>query len=302
MNPKQFLMLRNPSDAYPDVAAHSSGLSNSPFGSSGLIGLAARLHLPPRVQQVRQMRDTNPIPTKPRTFALLPAWSIIAYRAMSAFRVLTPYLFAAIFVVMSAGARAATPAETFVRQNIGKSYAILNDPALSPRERSEQFRVLLSGIMDAKRIALFTLGPYARTARSADIDDFANALSDFVAAVVQHDLAGNPGETLTVTGSLVRAPDDVIVTTTLAGSSHGNGAPIEMSFRIRKDTNGADTLVDLQVEGVSMAMAQRSDFSSWLQQHHGDVPALSEELRARVKQFRDDDIGASAKSKTSPAG
>ena len=250
------------------------------------------------------MRDIFLIPTNTQNIALSvrSALSLLAYRAMVAMRVLSPYLFAAIFVIASAGAHAAAPAEAFVQQNIEKSYAILNDSALSPRQRADQFRALLTGIMDAKRVALFTLGQYGRMASNAEIDDFANAFPDFVAALIQHDLAGNPGENLTVTGSVVRAPDDVIVTTSLAGSPRGNGAPIRMGFRIRKDANGADTLVDLQVEGVSMAMTQRSDFSSWLQQHHGDVRALSQELRIRAKELRDDDIAAASKSKSSPAG
>jgi len=155
--------------------------------------------------------------------------------------------------------------------------------------------------MDTKRVALFTLGPYARTARDPEIENFAKAFSVFVTAIIQRDLAGNPGQTLTVTGSVVRGGDDVVVLAKLTGSRRANGAPVNMGFRIRKNASGADTLVDLQIEGVSMAMAQRSDFSSWLQQHRGDVPALTEELQLRAKQFQDN--GAIAeKSRLAPAG
>jgi phospholipid transport system substrate-binding protein len=231
------------------------------------------------------------------------AISMLAYRCMVAMRVLSPYLFAAVFVVLSAGAHAATTAaEAFVQENIDKSYSILNDSSLSPQQRGERFRALLMGIMDAKRVALFALGQYARTAPNAEIDGFTNAFADFVSAVVQHDLAGNPGEALMVVGAVTRAPDDVVVMAKLTGSARANGAPINMAFRVRKNAAGADTLVDLQVEGVSMAMAQRSDFSSWLQQHHGDVPALSQELQMRAKRFREDDLTAAQKSKTAPAG
>lgn len=212
--------------------------------------------------------------------------SILAYRCMQAMRVLSPYLFAAVFVVLAPSARAASPAESFVQVNIAKGTAILNDTTLNGDQRGAKFRTLLLNIMDAKRVALFTLGTYARGARDADIQDFSNSFADFVVALLQHDLAGNPGETISVTGSFVRAPDDVLVTAKLTGSSHTNGTPINMSFRVRKNAGGDDTLVDLQVEGVSMAMAQRSDFTSWLQQHHGDIPALAKEVQLRTRDLR----------------
>ena len=51
----------------------------------------------------------------------------------------------------------------------------------------------------------------------------------------------------------------------------------------------SDVITVGKVEGVSMALAQRSDFSAWLQQHHGDVAALSKELQLRAQSFREQD-------------
>jgi phospholipid transport system substrate-binding protein len=227
------------------------------------------------------------LPQANATNAIKSGLATLAYRCLAAMQAITPYLFAALFVVLSPGARAAAPAESFVQQNIDKGYGILNDASLTAQDRSGKFRTLLQSIMDSKRVALFTLGVYARSASPAQIEDFSTTFSEFVAAVMQHDIGGNPGQTLTVTGSVVRAPDDVIVTAKLTGPARANGAPIDMGFRIRKDENGADTVVDLQVQGVSMAMAQRSDFTAWLQQHHGNLPALTAELASRTKQFRE---------------
>jgi len=219
-------------------------------------------------------------------------FSTLAYRCLVATRAITPFIFAVLFVVLAPGARAASPAESFVQQNVDKGYTILNDTSLASQIRAVKFRALLQSIMDTKRVALFTLGVYARSASPAQIDDFSNTLSEFVAAVLQHDIAGNPGQTLTVTGSVVRGPDDIIVNARLTGSARANGAPVDMGFRIRRDDNGADTVVDVQVQGVSMALAQRSDFTAWLQQHHGNLPALTAELATRAKQFRELDAAA----------
>ena len=192
-------------------------------------------------------------------------------------------------VSLTGQADAATPEAAFVQQNIVQGYAILNDASLAPQQRTDRFRDFLSHLMDTRRIASFELGPYVRMSSNGDVAKFADGLGDLIASLFQHDLAGNPGETLNVTGSVVRGPDDVIVTTILTGSPHANGKPVNLAFRVRKDAAGAPTVVDFQFEGVSMAMSQRRDFYSWLQQRHGDVGALATDLHARAKKMRDDD-------------
>lgn len=230
-----------------------------------------------------------------RTTAFRSALSILAYRIMTLMRVLSPYLFAAIFVVLSPAAHAApTPAEQFVQQKLDKGYSILNDSSLSVAERSDRFRALLAGAMDTKSVAVFTLGIYARTASAQELGQYTKAFTELVTAVLQHDLAGDPGETVAVTGSVDRAPDDVVVAAKLNGSSRTNGQPINLGFRLRMTPAGEYELADLLVEGVSMSMAQRSDYTAWLQQHHGDVGALTSELQQRAKAFRDQDMAAHA--------
>lgn len=192
-------------------------------------------------------------------------------------------------MLQAAPADAATSEAAFVQQNIDKGYAILNDASLAPQQRTDEFRDFLSHLMDTKRIATFELGPYVRTSTDGDVAKFADALGDLIASLFQHDLAGNPGETLSVTGSDTRGPDDVIVTTILTGSPHANGKPVNMAFRVRKNATGAPSVVDFQFEGVSMAMSQRRDFYSWLQQRHGDVAGLASDLHARAQKMRDED-------------
>jgi ABC-type transporter MlaC component len=83
------------------------------------------------------------------------------------------------------------------------------------------------------------------------------------------------------------------------GSPQADGAHVHMGFRFRKDAKGADTLVDLQTEGVSIALAQRSDFSAWLQQHDGDISGLTRELEKRAALFGEADARAQTSSAAS---
>ena len=45
-------------------------------------------------------------------------------------------------------------------------------------------------------------------------------------------------------------------------------------------------IIDMQVEGVWVAVTQRADFTSYLQQHGGSVPDLATYLERQARQIR----------------
>ena len=61
-------------------------------------------------------------------------------------------------------AAAANPAEEYVGDNIHKGLDILNNKGLSVDQRRSPFEQFLLGLTDMKRIAVFTLGNYRRSA------------------------------------------------------------------------------------------------------------------------------------------
>src|SRR5262249_48102750 len=149
-----------------------------------------------------------------------------------------------------AHAAAGNPAEAFVQQNIDKGYVILNSTTLSDMDRRAQFRAFMLGLTDIKRIGLFTLGRYANGAAQADISAFQDALTDYAIAVYESRLSKYKGQTLKVTGSTMRAPDDVIVNTDVINPNNANAPVIHAAFRVRKDAQGHDIVTDIQVEGI----------------------------------------------------
>lgn len=183
-------------------------------------------------------------------------------------------------------ARAATPAEDFVSSNIQKGLEVLNDAQLTPEQRGQQFEQILLGLTNMKRIALFTLGQYARTASDADKADFAAAFQDYAVAVYRSYLGNYAGQTLKVVGSTARAPDDFIVDTVMVDPRGGNGQPpLHVNFRVRTDS-GKPELTDFSVAGVWIALSQRDQFVAFLAQNKGDVKTLSAHLRQTASQYR----------------
>jgi phospholipid transport system substrate-binding protein len=189
--------------------------------------------------------------------------------------------FAALFVALGAPHAQATPAsEAFIQQNLDKANIILAATSLSDAERHEQLRALLLGLAASRRIALFTLGPYANGAARADLNAFVGAFTNYSMAVYENALDRYKGQTLKVTGSVDRAADDSLVQTEFVSPEPSNAPPIRLAFRVRRAENGAPTITDIQVEGVSFASAQRADFTAYLQQHNGSIPELAKNLNA----------------------
>jgi phospholipid transport system substrate-binding protein len=211
---------------------------------------------------------------------------IYSYRAAT--RALTPCFLAAAVALLApvpAAHAAATPAETFVQQSVSKAFGILQDCSLTKQERDSQFRAFMRSTIDFKRIAVFALGSYAHNASDKQIDDFVNVFSDYLMSMFHLGQDQNPGgQTIAVTGSTTRAADDVIVTASVGGADASSpaGMPLNLAFRVRKNAIGNDMIVDILLGGVSVAVTQRDEFSSFLQQHGGNIAQLSAELERRV--------------------
>jgi phospholipid transport system substrate-binding protein len=198
-------------------------------------------------------------------------------------------LFAAVLCLVTglfAAPVAAAPsaAESFVSDNIQAGLAILNDKQLSAGQRGDKFQVLLLGVTDLDRVALFTLGPGGAGASPADRDAFVGAFRNYAVAVYRSYFQSYSGQTMTVTGSREHAPGDVIVSTSLADPARP-GQPMAIDFRV--NLNGPKpVLTDIGVAGVWLVPAQRADFGGFLSQHKGDVAALTAHLTQVAQNYQ----------------
>jgi len=196
-----------------------------------------------------------------------PTLPALTRRAVLASAALTAPL-----LVAGAALAAANPAESFVDDNIHKGLEILRDKKLSTIQRRDQFETLLLGLVDVRRIALFTLGQYRRSAPPEDVEAFINAFKNYATAAYQTYFSKYTNQTLKVIGSTERNPTDFIVQTQLIDPS-SNQTPAEVDFRVRTDT-GKPVLVDVAYQGVWLSLEQRDQFVAFLGQNNGNVRTL----------------------------
>ena len=218
------------------------------------------------------------------------AWARPQVSVASWYAVLLAALVAAMALLGSIPAHsapAANPAEAFVQENVDKGYAILNSTTLTDEQRRSQFRDFMLSLTDARRIGMFTLGPYANSASKEEVEAFINAFSEYAVAIYESRLSKYKGQTVRVTGSAQRTADDVVVNSEVVDLAAPPNAPrLKAAFRVRKTSDGRPIVTDMQVEGIWLALSQRSDFTGFLQQHGGRVPDLTSDLLRQTQMLR----------------
>lgn len=202
----------------------------------------------------------------------------------------------AVTLLAAPQARAvANESETFVQQNIDKGLGILNDKSLSDDQRRDQFRQFILALTDMKRIAYFTLGQYRRGASDADVNTFVGAFTDYANAVYESHLSRFSGQGMKVTGSTPRSATDNVVYAQVIDPKAQQ--PINVAFRVISDT-GQPLVVDIQVEGIWLAIDQREQFTALLQRSNGNIQALIDHLKKRTDQIRSGSASRAAPQNT----
>lgn len=194
-------------------------------------------------------------------------------------------ILAALFCVHPAGAAEGNAAQTFVQQNIDRANAILDNPSMSGEQRRMEIGRLMLSMTDTRRIGLFALGPYANGATPDQLGAFQNAFAEYATIGFESRLDKFKGGRITVTGVAMRAPDDFVVNAEMIRSYESqNRQPLKLAFRVSTLPDGSFTLTDMQVEGIWLALSERDDFTAFLQQHKGDISALTDSLRSKTQE------------------
>ena len=172
-------------------------------------------------------------------------------------------------------------AEQFVAIQAQKVLTVLADRNLSIAQKEVAFRRLIDQIADVPRISSFVLGKYARTISSAQRQQFNTVFRAYAENVYQTRIADFRGETLRVTGSVVRVAGDVVVSTVISGAP--GREPIPVSWRVL-GSGTAWKVIDVQIRGVWLAITQQQDFVSTIDNAGGDIGVLIVQLQRSAKR------------------
>ncbi len=188
-------------------------------------------------------------------------------------------VFVAILGFGDAGLASVNGAAQFIHTLGNQAIGALQAPNLTLAQREAQFRGLLAQGFDLRFIGRFVLGKHWREASPGEKSDYLTLFSEYVLQTYSSRLGGYAGETLTVTGARQASEKDIVVETQIDRPS---GPPILAEWRVRvKD--GQCRIIDVAVEGISMAVTQRSEFGAVVKRN--GIPGLLALLRARTTKI-----------------
>jgi phospholipid transport system substrate-binding protein len=179
--------------------------------------------------------------------------------------------------------------------NIGqapRSVAATNDPssvvsdvggralASVPNEntaavRQGVFRQLFRQYFDVEACARAALGPYWLKATAQQRQEFVELYTDYVAIGYSTAFTSLGGESFKIVGN---RPDKEGVIVTSRIEIHG-AAPITLDWQLINSTNYGYRVIDVSVDGISMASRQHSELISVLQRNGGQMSALLVAMR-----------------------
>ncbi len=172
-------------------------------------------------------------------------------------------------------------AEQFVQTQAQRVISTLSDKGLSNADKIRTFRGIVDEIADVPKVTNFVLGKYARTITPAQRAKFGPLFREFAQNVYESRLGDYHGETVKVTGSVVRKPGDVVVNTTISGGKISQ--PVQASWRVL-GSGSSWKVVDVQVAGIWLAITQQQDFVSTIDNAGGNVDVLIAQLEKQVQQ------------------
>lgn len=172
----------------------------------------------------------------------------------------------------------ADPAK-FIQTLADQAIQVLSTPNGSLQEREDKFRNMLRDDFAMKKIGRFVVGSYWRRMTPEQQKKYQKLFSEWVLMSYATRLGGYTGEKFHVVRTSSAGKRDVIVHTRIEKSA-GDG--FNANWRVR-DVNGRYKIIDIYVEGVSMAVTQRSEFDSVLRRR--GVDGLIDLLKTRVTKL-----------------
>lgn len=149
----------------------------------------------------------------------------------------------------------------------------------SLEQREKEFRAILAEDFDLEFIGRFVLGRHWRKATPEQQADYQALFAEWLLKTYSRRLGGYAGETFETIDARAVGDEDVLVRTRI---NRPSGPPILADWRVRKQDDHF-RIIDIMVEGISMAVTQRSEFNAVVSKD--GIDGLLGILRARTQKL-----------------
>ncbi len=193
-------------------------------------------------------------------------------------------VFAFCFAVVPASLAAQSDAGVFVKNLGDHAIRVLTVKDITDSEREDRFRNLLRSGFDVRRIGRFVLGRYERGVKKESIDEYHGLFEDLIVATYAARFAEYSGQKFVIKRvAKPRKRGDSIVMSEIKPRDGGPSIRVDWQVHTNEDIY---KIVDVRVEGVSMSVTQREEFTTVIRNNGGKVDALLAILRKKTQSLK----------------
>ena len=165
--------------------------------------------------------------------------------------------------------------EKFVASFADSAISILSNDTLSESERTSSFTELVMSSIDLNLISKFVLSKAWKNASDEQKEAYLIAFKDYFVSSYANKLDQYAGEKVDVVGSQ-EAGKYVIVESNIIREGTDT-LKINLKWRLLNKDNQIK-IIDLNIEGISLVIAQREEFQSFLANNDYDLDKLIEKI------------------------
>lgn len=168
-----------------------------------------------------------------------------------------------------------SPEEEFVKTFSDRAISILSNNEIPEIEKSEEFTLIVMNSIDLNLISKFVLSKAWKNASDEQKEEYLIAFKDYFVNSYANKLDQYTGEKVDVIGSQ-EAGKYVIVESNIIREGTDT-LKINLKWRLLNKDNQIK-IIDLNIEGISLVIAQREEFQSFLANNDYDLDKLIEKI------------------------
>ena len=191
----------------------------------------------------------------------------------------------AVFFGFVATAKAAdidaAKAEQFIKDTTKEGVEQIINAKISQEEKNKRFYDLLNGSLDMDFIGQFVLGRNWKVATPQQKKDFIEVYRDLNITTWSKRFNEFEGKNFVFKGTTPSSSKGQIFVDTIVPMDQGE--PAKVLWRVR-EKDGTYKIVDIVIEGVSLAQASRSEYTAFIKNNPGGIDALIKDLHKKLEQ------------------
>ncbi len=173
--------------------------------------------------------------------------------------------------------------KAFVAQLAGKAMETMTAKGIPDSERSQRFRTQFTTDVDLPEIGKFVLGRHWRAATPEQQQEFIKSFEDIVVLTWATRFKDYGGDLRHVVTNAMPDGERGIVVESMVERDHQT--PINLQWRLKKGEPDL-RVVDLVVEGASMAITYRNEYSAVIQANGGKIDGLLGAMRTKIAEMQ----------------